>query len=82
MSSIRSILEELAFKHAEDGFTYSDPHDVGVDYKLIDQALKEISELIDRAKPTKSTTAVLPYGDTKFNEAIDQYQSNLKELFK
>lgn len=85
MSSIRSILEEVT--NAYDAGYHLDPRLMTVDQALKDIlkdyiSKEEVLRLIDGAKPTKSTTAVLPYGDTKFNEAIDQYQSNLKELLK
>lgn len=88
MSSIRSILEKInpcmcSFK---DGFAYDRTKPCHCSAgKLNDQALKEISELIDKAKPEEfDTTLNYNHSDEKFgyNNGIDQYQSNLKELLK
>ena len=57
MSSIRSILEDLAKEQYDDGWCASNvdkPHD-GPDYDAIDQALKDIAQIIDEAKPNSIT---------------------------
>lgn len=40
-----------------------------------------IKELVAEAKPEHIDNSVLPYGDTKYNMAIDEFEQNLlKEL--
>jgi len=36
-----------------------------------------IKELVAEAKPEHIDNSVLPYGDTKYNMAIDQFEQNL-----
>lgn len=78
MSSIRSILEDLlpcvtcgVNADIADGFGQC----TCGNEKLVDQALKDISELIDGAKPEQ-------YPISELNIGVNEYQSNLKELLK
>lgn len=86
MSSIRSILEDLVYQLTD--FTMEEIRSEKIKgHTKIDQALKDISELIDGAKPNEfrdsamTTTETNHYG-AGYNHAIDKYQSNLKELLK
>ncbi len=79
MSSIRSILERLAL--TEGFFSKEDA------IRDADQALKDISELIDGAKPKRFRGSAMTTAETNnygagFNHSIETYQSNLKELLK
>lgn len=78
MSSIRSILEE----HTENIWQlFNDKTDIKGDVKpSIDQALKEIEEAINVAKPEKGTGSKEgdDFGEGR-NCGINEYQSNLKE---
>lgn len=84
MSSIRSILEKLAI--AATFYGISDKNTK----PSVDQALKDISELIDGAKPKLRETNTIAElnGNTQacenatHNLAIHQYNQNLKELLK
>lgn len=86
MSSIRSILEEVAQMGAEyanfgSPFNTDEDNIAGAEalrQTTIDQALKDISELIDGAKPTLSMDRNTPLVQLQ----VDTYQSNLKELLK
>ena len=103
MSSIRSILEEKLKRAYFNGSTDVIARANGVIPNntklgeiqiedLVDQALKDISELIDGAKPpyedenpVDSITGepVETYGYEEVgNKVIDEYTSNLKELLK
>ena len=78
MSSIRSILVNLACESFNRG---SNQDDSRLD-KSVDQALKEISELIDGAKPKLMSDTSLIYKKWSVEMILNEYQSNLKELLK
>ena len=78
MSSIRSILEELVKDtQADYGYAKLVP-------EAVDQALKDISELIDGAKPETPIADSWRRGVEKsaFEDAIRVYQYKIKELLK
>jgi len=91
MSSIRSILDKLAdgersWIHDQlDGTSMVQENLDYVDTQ-VDQALKDISELIDNAKPDiKNHVCRFNDGDCVcdcYKSGQDKYQSNLKELLK
>lgn len=84
MSSIRSILEEAFYKLDKHIMTEHPDADLTEKCRygddLIDQALKDISELIDGAIPYKLDKE--DFGQTWWNHAIAEYKRNLKELLK
>ena len=41
-----------------------------------------IKELVAEAKPKHIDNSVLPYGDTKYNRAIDEFEQNLLEALE
>lgn len=54
----------------------------GADIRNIQEKAKRaltslIKELVAEAKPEHIDNSVLPYGDTKYNQAIDQFEQNL-----
>ena len=77
MSSIRSILEEV-HNNGYDAGVFGSP----LSPKPVDQALKEISELIDGAKPKLMSDTSLIYKKWSVEMILNEYQSNLKELLK
>lgn len=90
MSSIRSILERLVYPIVGprcktkdiDDIEYKDGDNrclVCSVYEQVDQALKEIEEAIDGAKPINIE---LSTNKCTFADGCNQYQSNLKELLK
>ena len=87
MSSIRSILEEFAKYCSVQGCPFGTMPN---DKDKLDQALKEISELIDGAKPeiryityiAASSVLSPQLEDCRYNTGCNEYQSNLKELLK
>jgi len=48
-----------------------------VDDKTKQALTSLIKELVAEAKPEHIDNSVLPYGDTKYNMAIDQFEQNL-----
>lgn len=70
MSSIRSILEEL------------NEYDTKKHPEFIDQALKEISELIDEAKPSYIFDDGNNDATWAYKKGVTEYQSNLESLLK
>ena len=88
MSSIRSILEKL-YNTAwveESNYKENNPEDGDIPSKReqlkTDQALKDISELIDGAKPKLMSDTSLIYKKWSVEMILNEYQSNLKELLK
>ena len=79
MSSIRSILEEFAKYCSVQGCPFGTMPN---DKDKLDQALKEISELIDGAKPKLMSDTSLIYKKWSVEMILNEYQSNLKELLK
>ena len=79
MSSIRSILEEFAKYCSVQGCPFGTMPN---DKDKLDQALKEISELIDGAKPELMSDTSLIYKKWSVEMILNEYQSNLKELLK
>jgi N-acetylmuramic acid 6-phosphate (MurNAc-6-P) etherase len=76
MSSIRSILDKLAI--AATFYGISDKNTK----PSVDQALKEIEEAIDGAKPKLMEDTSLIYKKWGVEMILNEYQSNLKELLK
>lgn len=76
MSSIRSILEELVSNVTNKLMLEQ------CDKADVDQALKDISELIDGAKPKLMEDTSLIYKKWSVEMVLNEYQSNLKELLK
>lgn len=74
MSSIRSILEKHMWG---DYLLTGKPLE-----EEIDQALKEISELIDEAKPEWTFDDGHNDATWAYKKSADKFQSNLKELLK
>lgn len=82
MSSIRSILEKLQTKSISNA-QMTDYFEVSKANKfVIDQALKDISELIDKAKPEFIFDDGNNDATWAYKKGVTEYQNNLKELFK
>lgn len=81
MSSIRSILEGFAKYCSVQGCPFGTMPN---DKDKLDQALKEISELIDGVKPEVPVADSWQRGIEKsaFEDAIRIYQYKIKELLK
>lgn len=81
MSSIRSILENYAYKAMNE---FDDNHEIIIS---TDQAIKEIEEAINAAKPgdrifdIKMSDTQIHMMDS-YNVGIAKYQSNIEELLK
>lgn len=92
MSSIRSILEEVAQMGAEyanfgSPFNTEEDNIAGAEalyQSTIDQALKEIEQTIEKAKPEITKDMTISYGNVKWVSVglFETYQSNLKKLLK
>ena len=93
MSSIRSILEEKLKRAYFNGSTDVIARENGVIPNntklgevqievLVDQALLEISQIIDEAKPKLMSDTSLIYKKWSVEMILNEYQSNLKELLK
>lgn len=90
MSSIRSILEEVAQMGAEyanfgSPFNTDEDNIAGAEalrQSTIDQALKDISELIDAAKPKFKRINSFDRIVLHKRSAAKLYQAHLKELLK
>lgn len=75
MSSIRSILEDVEQR----GYVKGCPGDYADDGMSIDQALKDISELIDEALHSNMPSG---YSTPDYRSGFNRAESNLRELLK
>lgn len=86
-NELDKILGNLAYEHAKNGYTSPDPDNVGVDYKLIDQAKAAILSLALNCLPEKEFGYSIDNDKayirkSKFNLAIDQTADNLRKVLK
>ena len=79
MTNYNERLYEIIDKHR---------HDVDMDFsadirhykntnETVDGITSLIKELVEEAKPEHIDNSVPPYGDTKYNRAIDEFEQNL-----